>query len=459
MRYNFRALACAALLATMFAASCDTGGSPVPPDPSTFTVYSSGEVIGVSAPADSADPGTAVNITAGGTGSRAANADGSVSFKATVSAGTIRLSYTKSGQQLTSDASVQSLITRVTKPLFSTGAAPNDMVLADNSLFIANSLDNTVVRYSPAGVVEDTATFDQFASPSYLDSFQGTLYVTTNGDNFLTTFAQDDLVNPVDHISLEASEAFLGPGKPAFASFLQPDYSVIVPCAAIESFGSPSVYGDSSLRFISLPDGPVLKAGGLPLHNGNYAAVSEARQEVFFVSAGELQFDAQFNPSITTDSYLTVITDLTDVASAVLINLGPVGASSMALSPDGNTAYLGNLISGNLYKVDLVNRTVLRGQGDPIHLTNEFTYISDLEFLPGTTLLLATSFNTDELYVIDTATDTVSPAPYPGPFDLSLDPQLLGGAIGVEVDNSVDPPVAYVLYSVANSVARVNLLP
>ncbi|MCH7472155.1 hypothetical protein IIA79_04300 [bacterium] len=131
-----------------------------------------------------------------------------------------------------------------------------------------------------------------------------------------------------------------------------------------------------------------------------------------------------------------------------------------SVSADGAIAYIGNALSGNLYKVDLESFVVLRGEDSPIVLTDEYTFISDVTFTPDGKYVLATSFNTDELYVIDPATDTVNPGPYPGPFDLSLDPELLAGCVNVEVAPKPGDPgrySAFVLYAVGNAVARVDL--
>src|SRR5207248_2248330 len=133
---------------------------------------------------------------------------------------------------------------------------------------------------------------------------------------------------------------------------------------------------------------------------------------------GELQFDANFIPHVDTDSYLDIFLIADSDGSLTLeqsVDLGRIGASVIVaednweIPSNGDPihhydAYLGNLLTGDVYKVDLAasSPTVT-----PIHLTNSFTYISDLAFIPGTSLLLATSFNTDELYVIDTATNTV----------------------------------------------------
>lgn len=459
-------LLCACAMAV---ASC-THGSPIAPEPSTFSVLKSGNAIGVSAPAGSADAGTTVTVASGGSGSGTAAADGSVAFNGTVGDGALTLSYTRSGQPLVTEVTVAPLDSLVSKPLFSTGSAPNDMELLTNhdqqaipqSLYIANSLDNTVVQYAPDGTVLSTATFPPGTSPSYVSIGDGEteLFVTANGNNILYGLNMFDLSQPTRQWLLgDSSAAFIGPGKP----LVDAEGMAFVPRAEITGFGPPTVYGDSMLEQIDLNTPQPLNRffGNSTRHNGVYAGQGLSFQqpnEVLVVSAGELQFDVNFHPIVTSNSYLTFVQSgvgLSESAEQTL-SLGPIGASILAVNAGTGMGYLANLIDGNVYKVDLVDHIVLRGKENPIHLTDEFTYIGDVEFVPGTDLLLASSFNTDEVYVIDTATDTVNPAPYPGPFDMSLDPQLLAGTSSIEVDNAGH---AYVLYAIANAVARIDLLP
>ena len=137
-----------------------------------------------------------------------------------------------------------------------------------------------------------------------------------------------------------------------------------------------------------------------------------------------------------------------------------IGAGRIAVAPDGTRAYLGNSLSGNLYSVDLGAETVLHGAGDPLVLTEELTYIADVAYTPDGKYILAISFNTDELYVIDAATDELNPGPYPAPFDLALDPELMAGVANIEIDpapRSDGGYDVYVLYGVANAVAKIAL--
>jgi hypothetical protein len=261
------------------------------------------------------------------------------------------------------------------------------------------------------------------------------------------------VVDPLLNVQLvDDSVAFMGPGQPSFFAG-----RLFVPRAQIQTFG-PTTYGPGNLSIVSLDGAPTVTVSTTG-HNASSSVVDAVRQRLYVTTAGELHFDGDFNPSITTDSFLEVYDLSAGVEPLAQVNLGPVGATAIALTDDGSAAYLGNLLNGNVYKVDTVTLTVDRGQSNPIVVVDEFTYISDIEVIPGTDFMAATSFNTDELYVIDTASDTINPGPYPAPFDLSLDPNLLAGAAGVEIPPRSGGLSAYVLLGVANAVARVDLLP
>lgn len=336
---------------------------------------------------------------------------------------------------------------------FSTGLGPNDMLYHTGSLYIANSMDNTVTRHSLDGELLATSQFNEFASPSYLGlgGLTNRLLVTSNGENRFWTLSLDDLsgYSPSAPPNISENFAFLGPGQPLYFKS-----RFLVPYAMIETF-NPTVYANTSVKVT--PEFAAQLLPNIPLEgkNAQFGAVDRKNNMYYFVSTGEIQFDEFWTPYADSDSFLTAFGH-----GDSPLNLGPIGAGRIAISPDGTTAYLGNSLNGNLYMVDLTNMEMLRGENNPIVLTTEYTFISDVAFTPDGKYLLATSFNTDELYVIDAVTGEVNPGPYPAPFDLSLDPELLAGAANVEVASDGSHPgkySAYVLFGVANTVARVDL--
>lgn len=447
------------MLFSLLASACGGGGGGNPTQPGSFSVFSAPDgTVGVHGGPGSADAGTTVSLDAPATGSGTAAADGSVDFKGTSGgANSVSVLHKRGGTDQTATASVVAISTRVDAHFASTAAAPNDLKLGNNSLYVACALDNKVQRFSLDGSLNQEQLFPVASSPSYLALSQnGTrLYVVRNGDDLCTALDALTLENFTPALERDYGPPtidFLGPG-----SSVAVGERVITPVATIQTFGNPTVYGSGHVDVVDFSDGGGASAPDLSGKNGQAVALSPDNTLVYVTSAGEVQFDDQFHPSVTTSSFLSVFpASINDDADAALqeLDLGLIGASSIAVSPDGKTAYLGNLLDGKLYKVDLESMTVLRGHDNPIELSSEFTFISDVAFTPDGRKLLATSFNTDELFVVDTATDTISPAPYPGAYFVGLDSSLLSGTAGVETNGFK----AWVFYSIGNGIGEVDLL-
>ncbi|GEM_PF-1561001 len=461
--------------AALLLAGCRGGGEAPQPEPEAsgiLAVRTTSELRGYGPPG-TADPGTQAQMVYPYSGQGQVDYEGS--FTITIPTPQqgwaypmpteVHVNLTRDGEVLPAKAPIVWLDSRITKPLFSTGAGPNDMVFGNDSLYIANSFDNTMVRYGLDGEVLGTIAYEENASPSYLVLQGNRLYVSANGENSLKCFEADTLhwaSDPTVAATYGDEElAFLGPGQPVAS-----DHYVWLPLASIVSFG-PTVYEDNpsiqllNLDLAGMPGGYGLEYGVNP----QFGVYDFTRDWLLIVATGEIQFDEEWHPYATSSSHIEA-RSFSDQAVAAYpeygsIELGAVGAGRITLDESAGVAFLGNSLNGNVYKVNTVTGEVLRGEGNPIVLTEEFTYISDVALTPDMRYVLATSFNTDELYVIDAQTDDVNPGPYPEPLDLSLDPELMAGAAKVEInptpraDGGYD---VYVLYGVANAVAKIELL-
>lgn len=452
-------LACL-LAACALLASCSGGGGGIdplePPQPSEFVAIAhSGTLVRIHSTGSGIDAGTAITVTGAATGTGVVSTTRHLSFDTQLTGapgGQVVLQYEKQGMPFSTPVEITMLADRVTAPLFSTGAGPNDMEYGNNSLYIANSMDNTVVRYSLDGAVLATAQFPEASSPSYVALSGGTLWVVRNGDNTVTALDANDLAElPGQGFTIDGGgAAFTGPSKPAVLGG-----EVFVPRNQVATF-APTTYGTGMVSVLDTVAGSQsgLSTTGL---NPQFAATNQASGMLYVTCSGDIQFDHDFMPFPASDSFLERFPRINKDDPAAL-NLGAIGAGRIALT--GGAAYIGNSLTGNLYKADLEQWAVERGEDNPISLTSEFTFISDVAVVQGGDYLLATSFNTDELYVISTVDNGVNPGPYPEPFDLALDPELLAGVANVEV--APDPQraglyVAYVLYGVGNAVAKVEL--
>ncbi|MCB1219325.1 hypothetical protein KDL30_01515 [bacterium] len=460
-----RLLKCAiAILSCLLAAACGGGGSgngQPQPNPSSINALAakSGNVR-ISARAGSSDPGSSVSIATGGSGSGQASIDGSFAFDAQATGNSMTVQYSKNGSVLMTTIAVKQQAELVSLNHFSTGSGPNEMLFNAGNLYVANSLDNSVVKYSLSGIELASVLFPEFSSPSHLTADLDHLYCVSNGSNQLTRMSLADLsFNQIqDVFQLEDSNAvFIGPAAAAVH-----EDRMYVPRSQVLAFpefgsGDPTTYGTGLFSVVdyrsAAPTSSDIECSG---QNPQFIAVNKSRNELVVVCGGELNFDSDFTPYVSTDSVVEFFSLGSDPERLGSINMGEVGAGAIAISSDGATAYFGNSINGNLYKLDLANRSILRGQSNPIVLTTDFTYIGDVEFSSDGKLILASSFNTDELYIVEVATDTPGSGRYPDPIDLSQGADLLAGAAAVEID---DDGNAWVLNGLANSVNRVQLLP
>jgi DNA-binding beta-propeller fold protein YncE len=448
------------------AVACSRGEAPLlpPVDSEIHALQASSGMLRISAGPGSADAGTSASITEGGSGSGTVASDGSFSFDATAGAigqgAQLTTSYIHDGFMFSTKSSIILPDSLISLNAFSTGSAPNDLLFANDSLYVANSLDNSVVRHDLAGSILASASFPQYSSPSYLVAGAEALFAVLNGSNVIARLTALDLAHNEESDSfplIDSSAVFIGPAAPAFHNgHLYVPRSEVLAFAEFGS-GNRSTYGPGLFTDVNFaaaaPTGESWASVG---SNPQYAVFNEPLDLLLIVSGGELNFSADFTPYVSSPSYLELYSVDGDITLLGQVSLGLSGAGAIAISPDGRTAYLGNSLNGNLYKVDIDNRTVLRGLDNPIILTEAFTYISDVELTSDGRQVLATSFNTDELFIFPSATDTPGTGAYPEPLDMSQGQDLLAGAAGVELDGQGH---VYVLNAIANSVNRITLLP
>jgi len=465
--------------------ACRGGGITPDPEPTEMDILAvrTASVLRIHCEQSSADPGTLAQVVYPHFGQDEVDANGGYTITVQLPQTTaqvsqaydeVHINYTKDGKVLLTKAPVSWLGDRVTTPLFSTGAGPNDMVFGNDSLYVANSLDNTVVRYGLAGEVLGTYAFDEGASPSYLGLKDNRLYVVCNGTNQVVAVDAMRLepFDPAQEFTITAAQVpapldpiiYIGPSQPIVVDDL-----VCVPQSNITSFGPPltDYFGSLCTCIESSPAGQTLFDDFiLEGYNAQFGVFDEQASNLYIVSTGPISFDDNWHPFTTGPSYITNHGYIVygngerEFYMQQSVSLGRIGAGRIALDPASTDAALGNSLNGNLYIANLPERTVLRGEDNPIVLTEEFTYVSDVAYTPDGKYILATSFNTDELYVVNAQTDEVNPGPYPAPFDLSLDPELMAGCANIEIDPTPRASGGYdvyVLYGLANAVAKVEL--
>jgi len=431
MKRTYWILLIAMLLA--LSASCGGGGGGVAPPPDgggnggvalKLLTYADGTEWLI-APPNTAAPVTAVTVTAGGqTADGKSQADGSIVFKLPVTnEQSASATYiTPQGLKRTVTPALHRVEEKLTHDFLPTGSAPNDMVLTAERAYVANSMDNNVAvlalpDFSPAG----TLVLPAGASPSYLFVNEALGFVTCNGNNTLVAF------NPADGaelwtVELESGDAaFLGPGRPwANAAY------VFVPLANIAAFGGggdETDYLPAELAVVSIAD--QTEAVRIELSGANAVdAVPVSATELAVAQAGNLSFDEDFRPFVTSPTFIDVV-DTTALTVVRSVNLGVVGGSR--LLHDGARARLlvGSITAGRMYTINTANWVIERGTLNPVILSDELTFVSDLLLAEGT--LFVSSFNEDLVYALDPLTYNAGEWIMPEPLSLEQEELFLAG--------------------------------
>lgn len=111
------------------------------------------------------------------------------------------------------------------------------------------------------------------------------------------------------------------------------------------------------------------------------------------------------------------------------INLGRTAPGSAAVTADGAYLYVGSLVYPQVYKIEIATGSVMRGPDNPIVLfeSGDVQSIFSLVAHPMG-LIFASSFNTDQIYAVDSADDSVSPWPFANPLRVGEGGMAFGGA-------------------------------
>lgn len=448
------------LLLTL-AASCGGGGGTTPPPDDggngavalKLLTYADGTQWLVAAP-NTAAPATNVSVTAGGkTTDGDSRSDGSIALKlADKDQQSASATYiTPQGLEKTVTPALHRVEEKLTHDFLATGSAPNDMFVTADHAYIANSMDNNVAVYelpdfSPVG----TLVLPAGASPSYLFVSEEAGFVTCNGNNTLVAF------NPDDGAELWAAQlpaggaAFLGPGRP-WANATH----VFVPLANIAAFGSggdETEYSPAALAVISVTQQAEIARIALSgLDAVDTALVSG--HELAIAQAGNLSFDEDFQPYVRTSTFIDVV-DTETLSVVRSINLGVVGGGRMLHDTARSRLLVGSITAGRAYTINTANWVIERGTLNPIILSDNLTFVSDM-LLAEDTLLVA-SFNEDFVYALDPLTYDGGEWIMPEPLSLEQEELFLTGP--QRLHYLAGSRSLLVLEGVANRVAR-YLLP
>lgn len=366
------------------------------------------------------------------------------------------------------DVPVKDYFGGVKKNAAPTGAGPNDIIGFGKFVIVANAFDNTVTLHDADSLKKIfTFTLPLFSSPSYLavDEENEILFVACNGNNRLYAFNLNSLREEYYIDLADGDYLFQGPGKIAYL-----DGKVYIPNANFKSF-SPAENGPGTVQIVDVKSRKIIDTLETSLRNPTAVTIWDEliksepseilKPHIAVTMTGTLEFGGD-NVVAKTDGGLTVYDPATYELEKDL-NLGKSLPSTLAATKYG-ACYLGSALGGFLMVVDLRSGKVSRGVDNPIRLTDETTFFPNLLLFEG--YVVAPSFNTDEVFVVNTASEGTFKFPFIAPLNLSTQPGISGGPLALTIaersryhayygDIALDQVV--VLNAVGNSLSTIDL--
>ncbi|MBN2209059.1 MAG: YncE family protein [Candidatus Coatesbacteria bacterium] len=282
-----------------------------------------------------------------------------------------------------------------------TGDAPNYLAFHSDVLYCVNSLSNNIQAFSP-GLGDVLAEIE--------------LDVGTNP--WAMAFASDDkayvtgyLTNNVVILDVESSQVRgtipLGDDARSPEGLCFADGKLYV--SSVNYDMGTYTYGQGIVTVIEAETDEIIKTIQTTQVNPQ-AIVSDNQGEIYVLCTGD--WFSQFG-------VVDVIDSTTDEISQSLL----VGGSPMyiEIAPNG-CAYIGDAVGPKIYKIDVVDNTVLRDSNDPILFGGASSYASGL-VSSDLGYLYISSFPDDTIYIMDWRTDGMIRMMYPvgdGPGALAM---------------------------------------
>jgi len=433
------------------------GGGPTPEPPNGngatgavwFYTYPTGEQWLV-APPGTARAASGVTMAADGD-VYTFNARDDGSFYYTFAEGgvlTVSVNYTDPGGNTKNvTATPFSIEQHLTHDFVLTGMAPNDVEFLGGRCYIANSMDNDLSIYDTADFTKiGGLTFPEWSSPSYIFVSEDVGFVACNGNN--TIYAFDPAYgSELWSVQLESGGlAFLGPGR----LWANEDY-VFVPLANIYEFGQAgeeTQYNPAQVAVIGIDSH--LMEFTITLSGENAVEIVQVGEYLLAISqAGNVSFDEDYNPFVTTPSIVEVYS-LDTMRIEESVSLGVVGAGTLLYDEERGRLLAGSLVNGRAYAINTESWLIERGLTNPIRIGTGKTFISDMALTDDA--LLAASFNEDAIFALDLADYAVGVWPLPAPLSLQQETLFLAGPQELYYDGAAG--ALLILEGVANRIAR-----
>lgn len=345
----------------------------------------------------------------------------------------------------------------VERRLSEIGPAANELLATDDALFIVESAANTVSRFDrldgslKSGFVDVGNDRNPYAAS--VDEEAGEIWVT----NFISdTVTVADLVTGevLEEIS---DERLVDPSAVA----LTDGYAYV---ANVEFLSLDKGYGPGSIAVIERSTLEVVAAWETAFQNPHFLAVYDVdgAESLFVSGAGTLDMSGE-DVRVGSEGglqWLDLDTDPVEPPSQSFslgqASIEAVGAPGRPLlPPGGERLYFSSGIAPVLFVFDLEERQWIYDAVEPLQLYESENDVTHRAAMGANGLLWITSFNDDELYLLDTACDELV-AP---PIDVGEVADMLEGAQALTIVTDGESQRAYYLLSIANAIGRVTLEP
>jgi hypothetical protein len=290
-----------------------------------------------------------------------------------------------------------------------TGSAPNQILLHDNSLFIVNSMDNAIQKIDLTDGPTNKNPFISFTTDSYpyfMTIDYNNVLIVTNliGNSYSRVKIEMPLMKVTksfdDESSLKAPEGIATNENNIFIA--NADYTT--------DENWVTTYNDGFITIINKSNDVFVKK--IATTQKNPQRVFILNNKLYVINSGIIEFNESYIGYPKSDSGIDIL-DLSDI-DAGFTNIkipftdGELSgfAGSYTLSKDNKTLYLASGTAPELYAYDIENNTMIRNTDNPIIVDNFDTPSSVmLNLTTVENYLFVTNFNNDTLYVIDTNND------------------------------------------------------
>lgn len=335
---------------------------------------------------------------------------------------------------------------------FPLGSAPNRIAMAGDFAYIVNSISNNIERINvrTQTVTSPFAVLNNGSNPWDM--------AILGGFGFVTNY----VANSVAVVDLSSGQIVTTIVAGANNDFNNPEGLAISDNGLIFVGNTEFNGGNVGPGFVTVINATTRTVvNKIPTHQKNPQFIFARGNTVYVVNSGQLGFDAGcqcFRP--LTDGGVDII-DATTATTAVQPNFNipiPLDPAfplrgypgGFGISPDGKKAYIGSN-SGVLYKVDLENRLLMRGNTNPIFVTpNAADNLVNVK-IDSKGIAWILSFNEDLAYILDQSTDLVQTPS----ISLNADVNLLEGPGDLAFFENGDFPDVYVIMSVSERLSAI----